>query len=364
MRASTRYFNIGVLFVWLIGVGMLAPAAPADEGTAASSGVSGPLSKLSVHGFLTQAYATADFAKGQFPAPHPDEILLGIPEDGTTAYRNLALQFRYEMTPKDIFVVQFSSRALGDSVIEEVEDEIELDWAFYERRLADHTSLKVGRVKVPLGIFNEYRDVGTILPFYRPAYSFYREGSITSETVDGLDLSHTFNPGSDWSLELDVYFGEYELIEFAPFLSEQQAVLAKAKDVIGAQLWLNTPIYGLRFGAGRPGISRVDRKASFALREANSRLTTTIFPSTMPAVDSSAEPSGVNSIALPMISSLASRLLSITFRQVSTSPRSSDFSAKPSSPRSTTTRKTSFDLSESLRPRTSIPTTHKPTACP
>ncbi|MEM8962569.1 MAG: hypothetical protein AAGD38_13880 [Acidobacteriota bacterium] len=204
------------------------------------------LERLTIHGYLTQAYAEGSFVDG---GPVTDELALGIPEDGTTAYRNLAIQFRYEISDRDIMVVQFSSRSLGDTPGEELEDDVELDWAFYERRLTDNTSIKLGRVQIPLGIFNEIRDVGTLLPFYRPAYTFYNEGTFTSETIDGVVLSHTFFPLSEWALEADVYYGEYDLVELA-IGAAAPAAIATSEDAIGFQLWLNTPVDGLRFGVG------------------------------------------------------------------------------------------------------------------
>jgi len=220
-----------------------------DAGEPAAATPGKPLEKLQIHGFLTQAFATADFLDGGFASPSANESALGISEDGTTDYRFLALQFRYEISPKDLVVIQLSSRALGFSPIDQVEDEIELDWAFYERRIGDHTSLKVGRVQIPIGIYNEIRDVGTILPFYRPPFTFYREGSFTSETVDGLALSHTFFPRSAWSLDADFYGGEWDQFEVAPDAPEA-AAFARAEDAFGFQLWLQTPVQGLRFGFG------------------------------------------------------------------------------------------------------------------
>lgn len=230
----------------------------ADNSTQASGGaVSSGLAKLSVHGYLTQAWATADFLERPLlpngqprgPSPRRNEVSLGIPEDGTTNYRFLALQFRYDISSKDIFVVQFSSRTLGFSPLQDFEDEIELDWAFYERRVGDNTSVKVGRVQIPIGIYNETRDVGTILPFYRPSFLFYAEGAFTTETVDGISLAHTFASDSDWSLDATVYAGEWSAIEVDPGSPENSGI-SQAKDGYGAQLWLNTPLSDLRIGIG------------------------------------------------------------------------------------------------------------------
>lgn len=208
-------------------------------------------SKLEVHGFLTQAWATADFATG--PAAdlsggvNFDERLIGISEDGTFDYRNLALQFRYDISDNDTMIIQLSNEATGISPVDDLRDEVELDWAFYERKLGSDSRLRVGRVQIPWGIYNEIRDVGTILPFYRPAYAIYLEGGFTSETVDGLGFSHVFSGNSDWSLDLELYAGEYEAFEISQMTGASARV--KARDVFGAQLWLNTPISGLRLGA-------------------------------------------------------------------------------------------------------------------
>lgn len=225
------------------------------------------LSKLRIFGFLTQAYATANFFEGGTNSPTDDEQALGIPEDGTFDYRSLALQFRYEMTPKDVMVIQLSSRALGFSPTTDLEDEIELDWAFYEHRFTDHTRLKVGRVQIPIGIYNEIRDVGTVLPFYRPPFVFYREGAFTSETVDGLLIGHRFFPNSSWNLDFDVYFGEWDLVESDPAVG---VALARTKDSYGFQTWLNTPIIGLRFGLG--GNNRKTTGGLFRAEEETSEL--------------------------------------------------------------------------------------------
>ena len=268
MRIRCRFAAL----IWLMVAGV------AVSGSAMAQDAADQRSKLQVHGFLTQAYAKANFLSGGLATPTASEIELGIPEDGTTAYRNLALQFRYEISPQDIVVVQFSNRSLGDSYITELEDEVELDWGFYERRIGSDTSIKIGRVQIPLGIFNEIRDVGTTLPFYRPSFAFYQEGSFTSETLDGIVASHPFAAESDWSLEADVYVGEWDLVEsvFDGTVGSgtiANFALARTKDSFGFQLWQNTPVSGLRFGFGghrrkvKGGVFRPEGVTGGALNE-------------------------------------------------------------------------------------------------
>ncbi|MCP4661736.1 MAG: hypothetical protein GY856_40560 [bacterium] len=232
-----------------------------------SSEPAGPLAKLSVHGYLTQAWATANFVNvpvvpeggvglgGQrpgepiSPSPRREEVSLGIPEDGTTNYRFLALQFRYDVSERDTVVIQFSSRSLGFSPLQDLEDDIELDWAFYGRRIGNNTSLKIGRILIPMGIYNEVRDVGTLLPFYRPAFVFYRERAFTSETLDGLSIHHAFFADSDWEIDVTCVAGEWESIN-VPIYDPTSSMIRRNEDGFGVQVWLNSPISGLRFGAG------------------------------------------------------------------------------------------------------------------
>lgn len=201
--------------------------------------------KLSVHGYLTQGYAASDTLQ-----------TMGINSQGTTDYRRAAILLRHASSEKDNFVVQLAHRRLGDSPAMAFESDVKLDWGFYERRFGGSSWLRVGKSPIPLGIYNETRYVGQLLPFYRAPYSFYFEGSFTSETVDGLVASHTLFADSPWSLSATAFGGNYDMLEFsyAPTgtngAMEYYVAKAKARNAAGAQLWLNTPLPGLRMGGG------------------------------------------------------------------------------------------------------------------
>lgn len=200
--------------------------------------------KLNVHGYLNQAFAIAI-----------DREYLGIPEEGTFDYRNLALQFRYDAGEENTFVVQFSHRRLGTSPVMEVEEEVVLDWAFYEYHFNQQTFFRAGKIQVPFGIYNELRDVGTLLPFYKIPIALYGEARYVSETVDGLALSHTFRRSSPWEIKIDIYGGHWSLFEWqkTPNGSGPPTVTfgyPHMENALGGQLWLSPPLDWLRLGLG------------------------------------------------------------------------------------------------------------------
>ena len=221
--------NIATLLLLLLSAPLMAqdaPVAQVDET---------PVEKFAVHGYLTQAFADAN-----------GEQILGIPAGGTTDYRRAAVLLRFTPTTKDALVIQLANRRLGESPSMTFEPDVKLDWAFYERKLGADTSIRVGRIPQPMGLLNETRYVGTLLPFYRAPYNFYQEGSFTSETLDGLSLRHSTSPANAWSVEVSAYAGGFSMIES----SDSGLVKTRAENMIGGQLFLNTPVSGLRFGFG------------------------------------------------------------------------------------------------------------------
>lgn len=195
-------------------------------------------SPLQVHGYMTQAYGVAH--GGTFA---------GIPEGGTADYRNLAIQFRYAMSDKDNLTFQFSHRRLGSNPIVVGEPDVKLDWAFYGRNFGA-ASVRVGRIPIPAGIYNEVRDVGVVLPLYRAPFNFYLEGAFTSETVDGLVASYQFFQGGPWSVDVSGYAGRYDMINRADIGGTYVPVPTEVNQVYGGQAWVNTPVTGVRFGGG------------------------------------------------------------------------------------------------------------------
>lgn len=213
---------------WLLAVGMLTAtsSARADE----------LLSKLSVHGFLSQTYAHAS---------DESATVVGITKDGTTDYRTAALQFSYAITEKDRLVVQLSHERIGIDPRAAFLPDVAADWIFYERRFSDSTRLKVGRVPIPLGIYNEIRDAGTLLAFYRPPNALYSETNFVSETIDGVVGLQRARLGR-WELEVEPFAGGWNTLAIS---GATGLTPARATNVVGLGTWIQTPLSGLRAGA-------------------------------------------------------------------------------------------------------------------
>ena len=189
------------------------------------------LSKLSVHGYVNQAYAVSE-----------DHQIFGIPTNGTTDYRDLALQFRYDQDRRNAFVVQLRQERLGESP--QPRDDVELDWAFFQRNVSDRFSFKIGRIPLPLGIFNEAGGAAATSPFFRPPTEFY-ERQYTSKTLEGVLGTMSFGDRTaGWSFDVDGYFGQWALDQWGDGES------ADAENAWGGQIWANSPWTGVRIGGG------------------------------------------------------------------------------------------------------------------
>jgi hypothetical protein len=193
------------------------------------------LQKLQLHGFLTQGYGRSSA-----------EPIMGIGKEATADYRSAALQIRYHLATSDDLVLQVSHSRIGNSLLNEINAEVEMDWAFWQHRFGS-VSTRIGKVPMPRGIYNEIRDVGTLLPFYRAPVNIYSEGY---ETIDGAVLAHSMDLGR-WGLGTEVYAGSWKGIEL-DFDGEgeegYEAELEEMRHTLATQLWLRTPIHGLRVG--------------------------------------------------------------------------------------------------------------------
>lgn len=198
------------------------------------------LDRLQVHGFLTQAVAASS-----------DIPIYGMQDKASTDFRVAALLFRYAMSDKGSFVLQLEHRRVGTSALNAANSDVSFNWGYYQHRFGQ-TSIKLGRFPMPAGIFTGIRDVGTILPFYRAPFSYYPD---SYEALDGAQVGTRLPLGGGFTLAPELYGGGVNVkgVSAVPtFVSPtgQVAYTVRANDLLGTQVWLETPVQGLRVGGG------------------------------------------------------------------------------------------------------------------
>jgi hypothetical protein len=218
--------------------------------------------KLSIHGAASLAYAKSDVLP-----------INGATKDGSSDYRIIALQFGYKISDKDRVVTQLLHRKSGGSPLNAITPAIDPVWAFYEHRFDNGFVTKVGRNPLPRGIFNEVRYIGTLLPLFRVGNAVYGE---TLEYVDGVVVRKPFDLGSGWKLDVSGFAGGYDIKAQIPTSTGISVVNARNENTVGSQVWLNTPIEGVRAGVF---VNNYQGTPSASLPEANrpKRTTTLLY---------------------------------------------------------------------------------------
>jgi hypothetical protein len=203
-----------------------------------------------IHGYLSTAYVSVRNRDGEDQPRSTDQYLQGLMEGETFDYRIAALQVRYEPAPRHSFLLQLAHRSLADSSITALEKDLVLDWLFYRFQVRENLELSLGRFPVANGLFNKFRDVGVLLPFFRPSYNFYRDGDFISETVDGLGMTYRHRWTSGWRLEVEGYAGRHDLLEGGGAIPRALVEEIRVEPNMGVQLWLRPPIAGLQLAVG------------------------------------------------------------------------------------------------------------------
>lgn len=202
---------------------------------------------LSIHGYISQGYLKSD-----------DNNYLAGTEEGSFEFT----EFGFNVSKKfDKLRIGFQllSRDLGEFG----NNDIELDWALGEYHFKDFLGFRVGKIKMPLGLYNHERDVDMLrVPVLLPS-SVYDEGSRDLvNTYQGVGIYGMQNISVMGELDYELYYGGADINidsiyvqgreeaimsrmppgSSATFLSNESEYMAG-----GALRWL-PPLEGLRLG--------------------------------------------------------------------------------------------------------------------
>ncbi|MBI2778990.1 MAG: hypothetical protein HYX62_04300 [Gammaproteobacteria bacterium] len=198
--------------------------AVAISGIGLAAGVQSALAveindKLSIYGYGYQAYMRAS-----------DNAYLGADKEGDWSYSALAI----------VLAAKLDGKTRVWANLHNTVERTRIDWAFLDYQASANLTLRVGQVKMPVGLYNEIRDIkflqmSTLLP------ALYQEAAgITEEAYRGVGLTYNHDVGAG-RLSWDGYAGQVVPIES---LANQ-----KMRRMVGGRVTYNAPVDGLRFMA-------------------------------------------------------------------------------------------------------------------
>lgn len=125
------------------------------------------------------------------------------------------------------------------------EDEYQpkLDWAFAKYSITDNLSLHIGKMRLPLYMYSEYKDVSYAYQWVIPPYAVY--GSPDFANFDGLALNYLYNLAGEWTAEAQIWVGSTkDSLELGGIGGEPVDI--DMKDLLGAQMTLDRDWLSIR----------------------------------------------------------------------------------------------------------------------
>lgn len=134
-------------------------------------------------------------------------------------------------------------------------NDITLDWASLDYAFSNTLGVRVGRNKIPLGLYNDSQDLDAVRTFASLPLTFYPKSyrAITA-SMDGVSVYGNVGLGRGGSLDYQLYGGWKESIDGDnPFIGginnlARYDTCEFKKNVFGGAVFWNTPLEGLRVG--------------------------------------------------------------------------------------------------------------------
>ncbi len=155
-------------------------------------------------GFFSARYNVTDEKTHWLGGPAED----GIDDDGSFYGTKLGLNITSRLSSRVTVATQLFAP------IQENSYDMHVDWAFASFALNEQWSLRTGKIKYPVGIVNEYVEVGVTYPWIQAPLVIYSENmegpQATRESYTGASLFWNRYTG-DWNWSLDLFSGEVDL---------------------------------------------------------------------------------------------------------------------------------------------------------
>ncbi len=170
-----------------------------------SSVYSYDIPEIHIHGFLSQGYFWS--TENQY---------LGDSEEGSFEFNEIGINFTSELFEDLRFGIQIFSRDMG----EYGNNDLEVDWAFLDYHKKDWAGVRVGKIKMPYGLFNKERDADMLrIPVFLPQ-TVYPEG-IREMLVafQGIELYGSCSLNQMGDIDYEAFIGTLDIDDDSPFLT-------------------------------------------------------------------------------------------------------------------------------------------------
>ncbi|MBT8343057.1 MAG: hypothetical protein HKP58_01595 [Desulfatitalea sp.] len=248
---------IGILMVLAALVIFTAPAHATSMGD------------VDIHGFISQG----------FIASNEYNYLSHKSTDGSFEFNEVGVNFSKKIADRLRVGIQLFSRDLGDTN----NNKVTLDWAYGDYRQYNWLGIRAGRMKTPLGLYNEIRDIDTLRTNIIMPQGIYPDlirettialngfglyGNIDLRSVGSLDyLMITGGQSTDNEGGLEKFYNSFLKAQGQPTTILNGTVDARTS-YCGGLRW-DTPLDGLRIG-----YSFMDSAGSIPIKETISNFET------------------------------------------------------------------------------------------
>lgn len=195
------------------------------------------LDKVQVHGFVSQGYLLTDHNN-----------FLADTESGSFEFNEIGINFTAQPMEKLRIGVQLFSRDLGDLD----NNRVDLDYAYADYRWRDELGIRIGRHKLPAGLFMDSIDLDmTRTSIFLPFSVYEPRWRAVSFSAEGVNLYGTIKAGPMGSFEYSGSLGTNifpkESIE-NQFQELMEAEIISERLIYSGRLIWNTPLKGLLVG--------------------------------------------------------------------------------------------------------------------
>lgn len=145
-----------------------------------------------IHGLVSQGFLKTT-----------DNNYLNESKDGSSEFNEYILNFQKNMDDKLRVGVQLISRDLG----KEGNNNVKVDWGYGDYRVNDNFGVRLGRVKVPFGMYNQYRDIDMLrTPVLLPTLIYMEDYRTFLTAFNGGSLYGSI-PLKKGSIDLEMVVG-------------------------------------------------------------------------------------------------------------------------------------------------------------